>query len=146
MKEWDDHASRFARRWRVEMILTEKILQDIEGEEYSYLLDGACAVLTTEKDALAKDFHLIQSALAAGQLIVSIERRFPQIVSLASRTVLELAQLYYANPDVEGDECIRWIRDGAEKDVKRQIEVWAKAVGEPIRAELDASIHSVQTV
>ena len=127
MKEWDDHASRFARHWRVEMILTEKVLQNIEGEEYSYLLECACAVLTTEKDALANDFHLVQSALATGQLIVSIERRFPQIVSVASKTIVVLALLYFANPDVEGDKCIRWIRDGAEKHLKRHIDVWARS-------------------
>jgi len=127
MREWDDHASRFARHWRAEMMLTEKVLQNIEGENYSNLLERACAVLTTEKESLAKDFHLVQSALAAGQLIVSVENRFPQIVSVAVKAVLELALLYYANPAVEGDACIQWIKDGAEKDPLRRIDVWAES-------------------
>jgi hypothetical protein len=125
-KEWDNHASRFARHWRAEMLLTDKVLLNVEVESFSILLDRALAVLTTEKESLTKDFHLIQSALASGQLIVSIESRFPQIVSVASMAVPEFTLLYYANPAVEGEVCIQWIKDGAEKDVSRRIDAWAE--------------------
>jgi len=128
LKEWNDHPSRFSQRWLGEMVLTGKILPDAEGDEHSSLLERACTALTTEKEAFAKDFHLVRSALATGQLIVSIERRFPQIVSVASKAVLEFRQLYYANPDVEGDPCIVWIKDGAEKIEDRRIDVWAAKV------------------
>ena len=104
-----------------------KRFEENEGKEFAHLLDRAFAVLTTEKESLAKDFHLIQSALASGQLIVSIESRFPQIVSVASKAVPEFTLLYFANPAVERDACIQWINDGAEKDALRRIDAWAES-------------------
>jgi hypothetical protein len=101
------------------------VLED--GEQFAALADRACACLSgaTEKAALAKDFHLIQSALATGQLVLSNEVWFPRYVALACAAVQELASLYYANPVVEGDPCRLWIKAGAEKTPGRRIDVWA---------------------
>lgn len=99
-----------------------------EGDRHSNLLGAACDCQTSNgaRNALAKDFHLVQSALATGQLIVSNETRFPQYVALASASVGELLELHYANPALEGEACRLWIKAGAEKDADRRIDVWAE--------------------
>jgi hypothetical protein len=99
-----------------------------KGDEFAPHLDRACASLEPGRwrDALRKDSHLIQSALATGQLILSNEKELPQIVALACNAVRSLLQLHYANPAVEGDACILWIKSGAEKDADRRIDVWVE--------------------
>jgi hypothetical protein len=124
-QEWRDHASRFAKRWLRDMIQKSRLVVD-EGNDFSPLLQPACDCLPSagEKAALAKDFHLVQSALATGQLILSNEMRFPRCVSRACVAVPQLAQLYYGNPHLEGEDCRLWIKAGADKEPDRRIDNW----------------------
>jgi hypothetical protein len=126
-QEWRKHASLHATRWRVSMVARRRI-EDKEGAEFAHHLDRVCACLerTSSKDALRKDFHLIQSALATEQLILSNEKEFPRFVASACNAVKVLLQLHYANPAVEGDACILWIKAGAEKVADRRIDVWVE--------------------
>jgi hypothetical protein len=126
-QEWRAHASPSAIAWLQDMERKNLIVSE-NGEQFSDLLNPACGCLPSlgHKGALAKDFHLVQSALATEQLILSNERQFPQLVALACAAVKELLQLHYGNPAVEGDACILWIKAGAEKDADRRIDVWAE--------------------
>jgi len=127
LSEWDRHASSYARRWLRNMEQKSRVVLE-DGERFAELAISACACLSTagEKAALVKDLHLIQSALATGQLILSNEVRFPRYVALACAAVQELATLYYANPTVEGDRCRLWIKAGAEKNADRRIDSWVE--------------------
>lgn len=124
-QEWRDHASRSARAWLQKMILKRRTV-DEEGDVFSPLLRPACDCLSSpgEKTELAKDFHLVKSALATGQLILSNEVRFPRYVTRACVAVPELAQLYYGNPRIEGEDCRLWIKAGADKEPDRRIDNW----------------------
>lgn len=126
-REWRIHASRYASEW-LKAMDRKNLTADVEGEQFSVLLESACGCLPVEahRAALAKDFHLVQSALASGQTILSNEVAFPGFVANACSAVRELASLYYANPSVEGEACRLWIKAGAEKDAGRRIDVWAK--------------------
>ena len=70
-REWRNHASPFAKAWLQRMIQKSRMVVD-EGNVFSPLLQPArIACRAPEKADLAKDFHLVQSALATGQLILS---------------------------------------------------------------------------
>lgn len=107
------------------MVLKNRTVFD-EGSGFSHLCQPACDCLPNaeEKASLAKDFHLVQSALATGQLILSNEMRFPRQVARACAVVPKLAELYYGNPGVEGEDCRLWIKAGAEKEPDRRIDTW----------------------
>lgn len=126
-REWRDHAGRSATRWLQSMELKNRAV-DEEGERFSELLAPACGCQSTDghRADLEKDFHLVRSALASEQTIISRETRFPALIAKACPTVQELASLYYANPAVEGDACRLWIKACAEKDAVRRIDVWAE--------------------
>jgi hypothetical protein len=126
-QEWKDHSKKYARIWWRSMA-AQKRIEDKDGDEFAHHLDRACACLehSSWKDALRKDFHLAQSALASGQTIISNEKTFPMLVATVCRTIREFSSLYYANPAAEGDACILWIKAGAEKDANRRIDVWAE--------------------
>jgi hypothetical protein len=124
-REWRDHASPSAAAWLRKMTQKSRTVVD-EGNEFSPLLQPACDCLPSaeEKADLAKDFHLVQSALATGQLILSNEVRFPRHVTRACVAVPILAQLYYGNPRIEGEDCRLWIKAGADKEPARRIDNW----------------------
>jgi hypothetical protein len=124
-QEWRIHASPFAVAWLQKMIQKSRIVVD-EGNNFSPLLQPAsdCLPSNGEKAALAKDFHLVQSALATGQLILSNEVRFPRYVTQACVAVPELTQLYYGSPHAEGEDCRLWIKAGADKEPNRRIDNW----------------------
>src|SRR5271157_137676 len=71
----DHHSSRFFRIWWRSMAAQRRI-EDEEGEEFAHHLGRACACLehSSWRDGLRKDFHLVQSALASGQTILSNEK------------------------------------------------------------------------
>jgi hypothetical protein len=125
-REWRDHASPSALTWLQRMIQKSRTLVE-EGIEFSVLQEPACACQASEEQraALQKDFHLVQSALATGQLIVSNETRFPRHVVAACASVQDLLLLHYGNPAIEGEACRLWIKAGAEKEPDRRIDVWA---------------------
>jgi hypothetical protein len=78
----------------------KNLVLDEEGEQFSELLTPACNCQASDghKKALTKDFHLVQSALATDQLILSNEKELPRFVALACSAVNELLQLHYAVP------------------------------------------------
>ncbi len=126
-REWRHHASLYSSEW-LKTMERKNLVADNEGEEFVGLLGPACACHDSEthRTALAKDFHLVRSALASGQTILSNETNFPTFIAKACPTVHELTSLFYANPAVEGDACRLWIKAGAEKDADRRIDIWAR--------------------
>ncbi len=126
-EEWREHSSLHARRWWRSMSARRRV-EFLEGEEFAAHLDRSCACLEHDrwKEDLRKDFHLIQSALASDQTILSRERDFPKYVAIACRTVRVLSTLYYSNPEAEEEQCILWIKAGAEKHTDRRIDFWVE--------------------
>jgi hypothetical protein len=129
-REWRDHASRSARRW-LQTMEQKDLTVDVEGEAFAVLLAPAreCQITDRHKADLEKDFHLVRSALGSGQTILSNELNFPRFLAKACPTVQELASLYYANPEAEGDACRLWIKAGAVKETTRRIDIWAQQQG-----------------
>ncbi len=126
--EWREHSSLHSRRWWRSMMARKRVeFQD--GAEFAVHLESSCACLEHDrwKQDLRKDFHLVQSALASGQTILSNEREFPKYVSIACVTVRILSGLYYANPSLEGESCIQWIQAGAQNETGRRIEAWVRS-------------------
>lgn len=126
-EEWRNHAGLHAKRWWRSMAARRKI-EFLEGGEFAMHLDRAsfCLEVTRDREALRKDFHLVCSALAADQIILSNEMDFPRYVALACRKVQVLTTLYYANPAREGGPCIRWVQSGARKEPDRRVAAWVE--------------------
>jgi len=125
-REWRTHASPFAVAWLRKMTQKSRVVVE-EGHTFYALLKPTrdCQPSEGHRAAIEKDFHLIQSALATGQLIVSNEVRFPRYVAVACDSVPELLSLHYGNPALEGEVCRLWIKAGSEKLPERRIDKWA---------------------
>jgi hypothetical protein len=122
-QEWRKHASLLAKQWQVAMQQRRRI-EEAEGAEYARLLDPACDCLSglAKKEALRKDFHLVQSALATGQILLSNETRLPSHLKSSCKSIPEFRRIFFANPEKEKEECIDWIRAGAKKEPQRRVD------------------------
>lgn len=72
--EWNAHQSGFARAWRRSMVARGKLLlSDIDERPDIRKEIKKAAVTNNQKDAMQKDCHLLESAIATNQRIVSLD-------------------------------------------------------------------------
>ena len=121
--EWKNHQSRFARRWRVSMDARKKInrIDPPEDEELQAKVTTTTNN-TDEIEAIQKDFHLLQAALATDQTVISLDETVRQLFKQASQQVGEIRNIIWVNPDRTAEEQpIAWLQNGAPPEPHRQL-------------------------
>lgn len=116
-KEWDEHQSDFARKWRRSMVARKKLIV-LNPCEHEGIRQGIEAqnVPDNEKVAMLKDCHLIEAALEAGRSIVSLDNAAGKLFSDAAGNMAELHVVLWVNPVRDREEAINWLRGGAPID------------------------------
>jgi len=113
-EEWDRHQSLFARRWRVSMNARRKVAILIAPENANLRKRiAASAAGQREQQALMKDVHLIEAALAGDSIVVSRDEEIRDLFKLASDTVGELRAVAWVNPGADAERPVAWVEDGA---------------------------------
>ena len=116
--EWREHRSQFFAEWRTSMDARKKVAY-ISGPENEELREKILSTAATDKqhDALEKDIHLIEAAVAADQTIMSLDEAARTLFHEASRTVGELRSIAWVNPEAsEQDQVTAWLEAGAESE------------------------------
>lgn len=119
--EWNDHASRHALRWMVEMESRRRL---IDVEESDTGIAGAIArlpVLAPERKIMLKDCHLLEAALASEQRIVSNDEAAYFHFYNASGSISQLRVIMWVSPTRNADACAEWLVTGAKEETKRKI-------------------------
>ena len=120
--EWNSHQSNFARRWRVGMVARKKVhpVHDVTNSE---LLDKVIRTATSQKDreAILKDFCLIEAAMATDQTVISLDEQARNLFAEAARTVGELRSIVWVNPAKTTEQPISWLENGAKPEKKRRL-------------------------
>ena len=122
-EEWKRHQSRFALEWRVSMDARRRI-DRINPPEDEELRDKVTVTATDEDEieAMQKDFHLLQAALATDQTIISLDETVRQLFKQASQQVGEIRNIIWVNPDRATEEQpITWLQNGAPPEPHRQL-------------------------
>ena len=122
-QEWDRHESRFAQQWRRRMVASRKIvfLSDLEDGEFREALSrtaGSQAV----RSALAKDAHLIEAANAADRIAISRDEEIRGCFRSACTAVALLRAILWANPEIENEGVVAWLRAGARSERARRLD------------------------
>ena len=120
--EWKNHQSRFARRWRVSMDARKKInrINPPENEE----LQNKVTTTTDNEDeieAIRKDFHLLQAALATDQTVISLDETIRRLFKRISQQVGEIRNIVWVNPDRAEEQPIAWLQNGAPPEAHRRL-------------------------
>lgn len=78
-------------------------------------------VVASEKgrEAVLKDFHLIEAALATDRMVISLDENAKGLFAAASRILGALRNVAWVNPDKPEERPIPWLENGARLEKKR---------------------------
>jgi hypothetical protein len=121
-EEWRRHRSRFFQTWRVSMTARRKIVSLEVGEDHDLRARiSACASSPKDAEAMLKDCHLIEAALASDRIVISLDETARGLFSTAARRVRALKLVVWVNPDRSEEEPIDWLEGGAERESHRRL-------------------------
>jgi hypothetical protein len=112
-EEWNRHAARFAKTWRKSMVARGRVVPiaaELSVELRSKIL--ASTTFANQKEALAKDLHLLAAAMASDKLVVSLDETVRKLFSMASKQVGQLREVAWFDPDSQGETAsCKWLKD-----------------------------------
>jgi hypothetical protein len=98
-EEWNRHQSGFARTWRLGMVARRRVrLQD---PPESPVLRTRLAAMDADdpvRDALEKDAHLVEAALAADRVVLTADRRIALNLNSAFRGAQVFQEIVWVHP------------------------------------------------
>ena len=133
-REWDDHASRFSRRWQRDMIAKKQfsykalsadnsLRKIIEYSVLTFYTDLADEAIFNIKNKIFKDCCLIEAALASDKTVLSLDDKTARkYFSQAVKQVNEIKGIVWVNPDKPEENAINWLSDGASAESWRFLE------------------------
>jgi hypothetical protein len=119
-EEWGKHQARFVRRWRRQMYARKKV-DALEADPDPTLLERLHQLDATEaeQEAMAKDWLLIEAALAADHCVVSLDDTVRTLFAKASQKLKSLQTIVWVNPERSEEEPVQWLSRGAEPEAAR---------------------------
>lgn len=120
--EWDRHQSNYAREWRVAME-TEGLVYAVSPVKDQDLRRGvvSTAQSTNNRQALDKDFHLIEAARATDDTVSSLDEKVRGLLREAARAIDGIRAIVWVNPGKAEEEPILWLRNGAPAELERML-------------------------
>lgn len=113
-EEWNKHQSSFARKWRRSMVAKRKlvVLNAFEQLDIRQQIESL-SISNNNKEAMLKDFHLIEAALASGCRVVSLDDEVKNLFSATINNLLDLRAVLWVNPVHDSVKVINWLENGA---------------------------------
>jgi hypothetical protein len=134
--EWDRHQSSFARKWRTEMFARKKIDRVVspEDDELQEKLDGLTAndteneaatkdpaCLDNIREAMKKDLHLVEAALATDRIVASLDDAVRDHFKDCSPALGRVKTVIWVNPNQPAEAVLSWLQNGAPLDKNRRL-------------------------
>lgn len=121
--EWNRHESRFAGQWRRQMVARRKVLFLAEGAGNEGFREALSQVALPQKArrALEKDAHLAEAADATDRIIISRDEKVRSHFRSVCSEIPLLKEILWANPEIEVEEVVKWLRTGARMERFRKL-------------------------
>jgi len=128
--EWKKHRSRFASTWGVSMEARKKTDRPEVSPDHRLRREIRRLPLPQRTvAAMLKDAHLIEAALSADGLIVSLDEEARKGFARASQSIPRIEGIVWVNP--ERDCNVRdWLRSGAPRDEERTLQALARRLND----------------
>jgi len=119
-KEWSNHESRYFRKWSVRM--TKGIMKIFEPNPKKIRSVKALKLGSRveklvkspkEKEAILKDLHLIEAALATDQIVISRDDTTAGLLKKYQDQIPEFQKIIWLNPTKNPEAVIKWLEAGA---------------------------------
>lgn len=122
--EWERHRSKYAKKWLRSMWAKKQVVQiEVVRDERLRTRISNSVVSQTEKNAVGKDMHLIEAALATDKLIALRDEAVRAAFRAAAQPVKVLRRIVWVNPTNKGEAPVDWLRSGAKSERERQLGV-----------------------
>src|SRR5712691_9172343 len=82
-----------------------------------------------EREAMRKDFLLIEAALATDRIVISLDDTARGLFAVAARSVGELRNVAWVNPDKTEEQSVLWLENGAKPEKRRLLGFRAEKKG-----------------
>lgn len=124
--EWDTHASRFSKRWRLQMVRKGKVVEfdDIRRDGLAAKID-AVANDEANRFEMQKDRLLLEAALAADNTVLSLNEKDRRRFAAVCDNVQEIQNIVWSNPNRPADACLDWLNQGARPDAPLRLKNYA---------------------
>lgn len=121
--EWEAHRSGFSRTWLANMAQRGRVIPDPipPSEKMRHKIEGAAATKKREADALRKDFHLVEAAIATDRTVVSLDETVRKLFKAAAHEVAAIRKIVWVNPDDTDEQPLDWLKDGAKAENARML-------------------------
>lgn len=122
--EWRKHQSSFAGSWFVEMERKGKIVHldpsaNDAIRDAVFHIDGISIQI---KEAILKDCHLVDAALASDNIIVSRDEIIKNRLVKYLCHMDEIKRIVWVNPgSTDAEQPIAWLKEGAKTDESRRL-------------------------
>ncbi|MBW2145874.1 MAG: hypothetical protein JRI22_02515 [Deltaproteobacteria bacterium] len=119
-QEWKNHQSRFASKWRSSMTARRKIKYLDQDQLNNIVLRSEIFKTTANEkvhNALLKDLHLIEAAMATDCVIISLDEQARKLYHRISRKISALKNVVWVNPTKK--DAIEYLRSRASLKKKR---------------------------
>ncbi|HUT01778.1 MAG TPA: hypothetical protein VM031_04950 [Phycisphaerae bacterium] len=122
LAEWQRHASRYTRKWRVAMYARKKVDRvDVDPDDATAKRIKALPMSARKRDALLKDRHLIEAALGTDCIVASGDDKTRGILKEFLSDWPAVRRLVWVNPGKPDEKCGEWLAAGAKPDPDRMI-------------------------
>lgn len=120
--EWNKHKSAFARTWLVSMTARKRVVR-VEPEQLEELRQKLQEITDSlkEREAMLKDFHLIEAALVTDRTVIALDETVRALFGTACQTMGQMKSIVWVNPDKLEEATITWLEAGAEPETHRQL-------------------------
>ncbi|MBI3412062.1 MAG: hypothetical protein HY301_01735 [Verrucomicrobia bacterium] len=120
--EWKRHASRYARKWRVQMAARKKLKETealpVAGLESRVLASNDPGLLP---EKITKDLHLVFAAVATESPVASHDGAIRRRLVNSLGKVPELNSVIWVDPANSDETPLDWLRAGAPSDKHREL-------------------------
>jgi len=131
-EEWRRHRSEYSKQWLQEMYSRKRVtirseeetpasnfgvrIQRLVGRKIGYeiLSDAVCTIML-------KDCHLLEAALNADQVVISLDDKVRFHFMAVSEVIAEITPIVWVNPNKAEEEVVAWLQAGAEPERHRQL-------------------------
>jgi len=121
-EEWNKHKSAFARTWLVSMTARKRVFR-VEPTPLEALRQNVDRITDSQKerDAMLKDFHLLEAALVTDRTVIALDEIVRALFGTACQTMGQIKSVVWVNPDKAEEQALVWLEEGAESEPPRQL-------------------------
>ena len=118
--EWSKHQSQFTQTWFASMIARKQVCWiDAPADDQLRGDVERHAISEKKRDAMLKDTHLIEAALQADKIVISMDEKVRQAFGEVTYKIRPLALIAWVNPCVSDEMVIDWLQRGAPLEKER---------------------------